>query len=57
MHFVNRLYHQRNIEKLAVGDRLKIPVNRFADFVHDLGVIMGSSVADVINEMTEEDGA
>ena len=51
--FIDRMYHQRNINKIAVGESLSIPTNRFYDFIGDLNVILGKSIVDTLTESGE----
>ena len=52
LHFLSqRLYHQKNINKIANGDDLIVPVQNFKDFIYDIGIVLGKSIADVIEEL------
>lgn len=48
------MYKQRNMKKIAAGDKVLIPTEKFPDFVHDLGLIVGKAVADVLNELADK---
>ena len=52
--FIERIYKQGNMRAISDGEKVKVPAHRFTDFVHDLSIILGKTVADVIIEMDEE---
>ncbi len=50
--FIKRMSTQKNILKLCgkkYPDYMIIPVDRFEDWFHDMGVVLGKSIQDVID--------
>ena len=50
--FIKRMATQANIEKICHKthtDFMVVPVDRFEDWFHDMGVVLGKSIQDVID--------
>ena len=48
--FIKRLYEQSNVKKICKGDYMVVPVSRFDDWCHDMGVILGDSIEDLLDQ-------
>lgn len=48
--FEKRLYTQSNIQKICDGDDMLIPVDKIAEWLHDMGLILGKAINDVCEE-------
>ena len=51
--FVRRMFLQPNIKKICskeYPDYMVVPVRLFDRWVHDMGVVLGKSIQDVIDE-------
>jgi hypothetical protein len=48
--FIERLYKQENVKKICRGDYMVVPASKFEDWVHDMGVILGKSIQDLIDQ-------
>ena len=49
VNFIKRIYEQDNINKICKGDYMVVPVSRFEDWAHDMGVILGDSIEDLLD--------
>ena len=49
MKFIEKLYQQENIKEICQGDYMIVPVSRIEDWVHDMGVLLGESIKEVLD--------
>lgn len=53
--FIHRLYHQKNVNKICKGDLMIVPISKLNEWMHDMGLILGKSIEDTIEEMADEE--
>jgi len=50
--FVKRMFSQSNINKICTlknSDYMIVPVEKFPDWYHDMGVVLGKAIQDVVD--------
>lgn len=47
--FIQRLYEQENVQKICDGDDMLIPISKMEDWAHDMGIILGLSIQDLLD--------
>lgn len=51
--FITKLYQKKNVEKICTGDHMIIPITQIPNWSHDMGLLLGESIEDLLIEEYE----